>query len=146
MQAWTHTHLSIWFGHEKKSEIETHPPKAARLWYRVGRKTTFFLFCFKGKRAFESSSVRATTKRPFLLVLLPKERPLPPPTNGNSRHDCRSRCEVSVAPPSARLAVAAKLRERAAFPYTFDCGRSGILKSFPTQRRARHTRVFLERE
>ena len=93
-------HTSIYLVRtRKKSEIETHPPKAASLWYRVGRKTTFFLFCFKGKRAFESSSVRATTKRPFLLVLLPKERPmpptptplpLPPPTaNGNSRHGCR---------------------------------------------------------
>jgi hypothetical protein len=49
LQAWTHTHLSIWFGHEKKSEIETHPPKAGSLWYRVGRKTTFFFFASKAK-------------------------------------------------------------------------------------------------
>ena len=94
---------------KKKSEIQTHPPKAASLWYRVGKKTTFFsLFCFKGKRAFESSSVRATTKRPFLLVLLPKERPLPslPPLPTPRRRltataamTAVSRCEAGVAPP-----------------------------------------------
>ena len=113
LQAWTHTHLSIWFGHEKKSEIETHPPKAARLWYRVGKETTFFSFFASKAKGLSNRQVSVQQLKGlfFSSCCLKKGR-------------CRRRRRLTAAMAAVagvrlawrrrRRAAAAKLRERAA--------------------------------
>ena len=104
-------HTSIYLVRtRKKREIETHPPKAARLWYRVGRKTTFFFFFFASKAKGLSNrqvSVQQLKGLFFSSCCLKKGR--------CRRLRCRrrrltataamaavSRCEAGVAPPSAQ--------------------------------------------
>ena len=115
---------------KKKSEIETHPPKAARLWYiELVGKQLFSFFASKAKGLSNRQvSVQQLKGLFFSSCCLKKGR-------------CRRRLTATAAMAAVagvrlawrrrRSAAAAKLRERAAFPYTFDGGRSEILKKLP---------------